>query len=99
MGHVASQFEPLDPDLADENELVTLIPLLMEDFFSDEPQPQSISVLTGRLYVEELLRGNMHTFRSVARMDKETFTRLTNLLREAGLDDTPHISVEGKKKY
>lgn len=96
MGHVASQFEPLDPDLADENELVTLIPLLMEDFFSDEPQPQSISVLTGRLYVEELLRGNMHTFRSVARMDKETFTRLTNLLREAGLDDTPHISVEEK---
>jgi len=50
MGHVASQYAPLDPDLAEENELVTLIPFLADNFFSDEPEPQSISVLTGRLY-------------------------------------------------
>ena len=94
MGHEASQFAPLDPDLEAENELVYLIPILLEAITHPEPQPQSTSILTGRLRVEELLAGNVHTFRTVARMDKQTFSRLVNLMRGAGLDDTPHISVE-----
>ena len=96
MGHEASQFAPLDPDLEAENELVYLIPILLEAITHPEPQPQSTSILTGRLRVEELLAGNVHTFRTVARMDKQTFSRLVNLMRGAGLDDTPHISVEEK---
>jgi len=46
--------------------------------------------------VEELLAGNNNIFRTVARMDKQTFTRLVNLMRGAGMNDTPHISVEEK---
>jgi hypothetical protein len=97
MGHEVSQFAPLDPDLEAENDLVHLIPILLEGAITHpEPQPQSTSILTGRLRVEELLAGNVHTFRTVARMDKQTFSRLVNLMRGAGLDDTPHISVEEK---
>jgi len=79
MGHEPSRFAPLDPDLEDENELLVLVPLLMEELLRavrSEPRPQSTSILTGRGYVEELLAGNIHTFRNVARMDKETFGRL-----------------------
>lgn len=89
MGHEPSQFAPLDPDLEDENELVQLIPLLVAEIIAEEralPQAQCTSILTGRGYVEELFQGNMHTFRTVARMDKETFMRLVTLLRSAGLD-------------
>ena len=97
MGHEASQFAPLDPDLEEENEMVHLIPILLEAITQHpDPTPQCTSVLTGRLRVEELLAGNVHTFRTVARMDKSTFSRLVNLMRGAGLDDTPHISVEEK---
>jgi len=72
---------------------------LVADIIAEEraqPQAQCTSILTGRGYVEELFDGNMHTFRTVARMDKETFMRLVTLLRSAGLDDTPHISIEEK---
>ena len=31
MGHEPSRFAPLDPDLEDENELLVLVPLLMEE--------------------------------------------------------------------
>ena len=97
MGHEASQFAPLDPDLEEENEMVHLIPILLETITQHpDPTPQCTSVLTGRLRVEELLAGNVHTFRTVARMDKSAFFRLVNLLRGTGLDDTPHISVEEK---
>jgi hypothetical protein len=41
MGHVASQNAPLVPDLEEENELVTLIPFLMDNIFSNEPEAQS----------------------------------------------------------
>ena len=57
MGHEASQFAPLDPDLEDENLLVDLIPLLVSEIIADErapPQAQCTSILTGRGYVEEL---------------------------------------------
>jgi hypothetical protein len=96
MGHEASQFAPLDPDLEDENELLVLIPLLIEHITNHaDPQAQRISLLTSRLRVEELA-GNIHTFRTVARMDKQTFSRLVALLRVADITDTPHISVEEK---
>ena len=99
MGHEPSQFAPLDPDLEDENNLVQLIPILLEQIRARRPgipSPASRSILTGRLYVEELLAGNNNIFRTVARMDKQTFTRLVILMRGAGLNDTPHISVEEK---
>lgn len=99
MGHEPSQFAPLDPDLEDENQLVHLIPILLQqirDRRPTDPSPASTSLLTGRMYVEELLSGNSNVFRSVTRMDRQTFSRLVNLLRGAGLDDTPHISVEEK---
>ena len=99
MGHEPSRFVPLDPDLEDENELVQLIPLLVADIIAEErahPHAQCTSILTSRGYVEELFDGNINTFRTVARMDKETFMRLVTLFRSAGLDDTPHISIEEK---
>jgi len=46
--------------------------------------------------VDELLGGNRHTFRTVARMDKPTFGRLVILLKEAGLKESNFISVEEK---
>jgi len=84
--------------LAAEN---ALMPQLMEELLARVscraiPQPQSTSALTGRAHVEELLAGNSHSFRNVARMDKATFHRLVNLMRGAGLNDTPHISLEEK---
>ena len=86
-----SQEAPSDPDLAAEN---ALMPQLMEELLARVscraiPQPQSTSALTGRAHVEELLAGNSHSFRNVARMDKATFHRLVNLMRGAGLNDTP----------
>ena len=62
MGHEPSRFVPLDPDLEDENELLVLVPLLMEELVRavrSEPQPQSTSILTGRGHVEELLMKRM----------------------------------------
>ena len=97
MGHEASQFAAMDPDLEDENMLMDLVPILIAEIIVEEkaePQAQCTSILTGRGYVEELFEGNMHSFRTVARMDKATFMRLVTLLRSAGLDDTPHISVD-----
>ncbi len=56
--------------MEDENELLVLIPLLIEHLTNHaDPQAQRTSILTGRLRVEELLAGNVHTFRTVARMD------------------------------
>ena len=66
MGHVASRFAPLDPDLEAENQLLDFVPQLMDDILRQvrrEPQPQSISILTGRGYVEEILNGNNYSFR------------------------------------
>ena len=41
--------------------------------------------------------GNMHTFCTAARMDKERLNRFVILLRGAGLEDAhPHISVKGE---
>jgi len=99
MGHQPSHFAPLDPDLEDENKLVALIPILLRQIrtrIPHEPSPASTSILTGRMYVEESLAGNQNIFRTVARMDKQSFARLVILLRSAGLQDTPHISVEEK---
>ena len=99
MGHEASQFAPIDPDLEDENMLVDIIPIVLAEIIAEEkaePQAQCTSILTGHGYVDELFEGNMHSFRTVARMDKQTFMRLVTLLRSAGLDDTPHISMEEK---
>ena len=42
--------------------------------------PQRTSILTGAQYFEELLQGHDRTFHEVARMDKPTFERLTDLL-------------------
>ncbi len=56
--------------MEDENELLVLIPLLIEHLTNHaDLQAQRTSILTGRLRVEELLAGNVHTFRTVARMD------------------------------
>ena len=48
--------------------------------YAKQTQRLSTYVLTGRLRVEKLLAGNVHTFRTVARMDESAFSRLVNLL-------------------
>jgi hypothetical protein len=62
MGHEVSQEAPLDPDLAAENALLDLVPLMDELLARVScraiPQPQSTSALTDRAHVEELLAGN-----------------------------------------
>jgi hypothetical protein len=65
MGHVASRFAPLDPDLEAKNQLLDLVPQLMDELLRQgrpEPRPQSTSILTGRGYVEEILNGNNYSF-------------------------------------
>jgi hypothetical protein len=52
------------------------------------------SALTGRMYVEELLKGHAGKFRKVMRMRLTTFLAICKDLREVGLKDTLAISVE-----
>ena len=84
MGHEVSQEVPLDPDLEAEYMLLDLVPQLMDELLRGHhfsPQPQSTSALTGHAHVEEILTGNIYTFRNVTRMNKATFHRLVNLMR------------------
>ena len=88
MGHEVSRFAPLDPDLVEENELLALLPQLMDELLEKvqhTPQPQCTSILTGRGHVAEIILGNKCSFRNVSRMDKPTFTRLVTLMKGAGL--------------
>ena len=54
-------------------------------FDETERIPQNDSVLTGTLYYHEIMASiNIHRFRVIAKMDKQTFLRLLALLEERG---------------
>jgi DDE superfamily endonuclease len=54
-----------------------------------QARPQHNSVLTGRLYYAEIMATeNVNRFRQVARMDKETFILLKEILEDGGLRDS-----------
>ena len=67
-------------------------------FLKQEPVPQHTSILTGSLYYKELMATNsVARFRTVARMDKETFIRLLLLLRnEGGLQSSKKMEAGEK---
>ena len=52
------------------------------------------SILTGRMYIQELLTGHSRRFKEVARMQLPTFSAICQDLRKVGLADTLAISVE-----
>ena len=62
------------------------------------PVRQHISILTGQHYFNETMQNpNRHNFRVVARMDKNTFLRILDLLvDDGGLQPSPSI-CEGQK--
>ena len=66
-------------------EAVKIVCLCVPLLLSEEPVPQHDSALTGALYYEELMNTNSESrFRNTARMDKPTFLRLLNLIRDEG---------------
>jgi hypothetical protein len=77
---------------------VDLIVLAVLPILLPEPVPQHNSILTGSMYYAELLETkNEARFRSVVRMDLETFERLLRFLQEkAGLDNSKFIE-DGQK--
>lgn len=67
---------------------------------NDGPVPQHDSVLTGQIYYAELMATrNTHRFQNVARMDKDTFLSLLELLcTHGGLANSLFMSA-GKNCY
>lgn len=66
----------------------------------DDPVPQHTSILSGSLYYQETMDNpNVHNFRHITRMDKETFLRLLQLLQTQGLlKDSRKVSA-GEKVF
>jgi hypothetical protein len=62
------------------------------------PVPKNTSILTGKAFVRELLEtDNEARFHEIARMDKQTFLKLLNLLIiEGNLRDSRKVSAEEK---
>ena len=83
-----------------EVDIVALAAVVLMDWFQtgDDPITQHDSILTGKLYYEELMRTeNANRFRSAARMDKDTFKKLLKRLTErGGLEDSKLISAGEK---
>jgi hypothetical protein len=52
------------------------------------------SVLTGRMYVQELLNGHARRFQEIMRMQLTTFLAICQDLREVEIKETLNISVE-----
>jgi 1,4-alpha-glucan branching enzyme len=60
--------------------------------------PQHTSILTGQLFYNEVMdHDNVHKFRVVARMDKETFLGLRDLLIRDGNLEASVFLCEGQK--
>ena len=61
--------------------IVSVLPLILVE----ETIPQHNSVLTGRMYYNEVMKSlSYRRFMNVARMDKETFLLLKRLLKQNG---------------
>jgi DDE superfamily endonuclease len=75
--------------------VAVLVAVVMAAVNVDRLQPviQHNSELTGAKYFAEIMdTENVHRFRSVARMDKETFVKLNDLLRDVGgLENSMYI--------
>ncbi len=74
--------------------LAAVVPLML----AAEPVPQHTSVRTGAIYYAETMESeNIHGFRDIARMDKETFIRLLELLKaKTTARDSEHVSLGEK---
>src|SRR5579859_8147721 len=57
-------------------------------------RPCRTSLLTGQMYIQELLTGHPGRFKEVASMELPTFSTICQDLRKVGLADTLSISVE-----
>jgi hypothetical protein len=83
-----------------EVDIIALAAVVLMDWFDaeQEPIPQHDSILTGKLYYEELMNtANESRFRTAARMDKETFIKLLNRLKnQGGLEDSKKVSAGEK---
>jgi hypothetical protein len=79
-------------------ELLVAVVLAAENIDGVHPVIQHDSELTGAKYFSELMRTeNVHRFHQVARMDKDTFSLLVNLLIDVGgLVNSMYISVGEK---
>jgi hypothetical protein len=75
--------------------LLSLVPIILAEVaenICDFPTPQRTSILTGAMYLNELLDGNINTFRNAARMDKQAFIRSRNLpVQQGNLEDSDTI--------
>jgi len=52
------------------------------------------SVLTGRMYMQELLNGHPRRFKEITRMELPTFLAICQDLQEVELKETLNVSVE-----
>lgn len=63
--------------------MLALLPILLDE--EEDPIIQHDSALTGQAYYDELMQTeNTHRFRSVAKMEKTTFTSLLHMLTTTG---------------
>jgi hypothetical protein len=78
--------------------LLTIISILLPVLLEDEPVPEHDSILTGQLRYEEIMRSrNENRFRNNCRMDRNTFTRLVDFLKQHGnLKDSEKVSAGEK---
>ena len=68
-----------------ELDSLTIIASVLPLILVEEPIPQHNSVLTGRMYYNEVMKSpSYRRFMNVARMDKETFLLLKKMLKQNG---------------
>ena len=80
---------------------ISLVPIVLKSGILEEKKERTVqhdSVLTGQMYLRELLNTeNVARFKNVTRMDNSTFHLLLNLLEtHGGLVDSKHLSAREK---
>ena len=78
--------------------LLTDIIVFAAEVVHEDPIPEHNSILTGQLFVQELMdSNNLARFRLYARMDKHNFITLVNFMKiQCHLQDSRYINVEQK---
>jgi hypothetical protein len=93
-----NEMEEDDDDYLEEYCLLLLcLQLYAENFNRLNPIPMHTSILTGKIYYNELLVSHPDVFRTVARMDHETFFRLNNFLKLNGELNDSKLICSGEK--
>ena len=76
---------------------IALISLVIQNLINGHrgaPQPFHTSILTGQAWVDELLLGHPNRISCSLGVSKETFTKLISVMRQHGLTDSRHVSLE-----